>query len=675
MLCKESGNIRQREDYLPSLLCPYALQRKWKHQAERRLPSFTSLSYALQIKWKHQAERRLPTFTKKGKHQAERKLPNSSSLSLCSAKKVETSGREKTTTFTSLSLCSAKKVETSDREKTTYLHFSVPMLCQESGNIRQREDYLASLLCPYALQRNGSIRQREDYLPLLLCPYALQRKWKHQAERRQPSFTSLSLCSANKVETSGREKTTYLHFSVPMLCKESGNIRQREDYLPSLLCPYALQRKWKHQAERRLPTFTSLSLRSAKKGKHQAERKLPNSSSLSLCSAKKVETSGREKTTTFTSLSLCSAKKVETSDREKTTYLHFSVPMLCQESGNIRQREDYLASLLCPYALQRNGSIRQREDYLPLLLCPYALQRKWKHQAERRQPSFTSLSLCSANKVETSGREKTTYLHFSVPMLCKESGNIRQREDYLPSLLCPYALQRKWKHQAERRLPTFTSLSLRSAKKGKHQAERKLPNSSSLSLCSAKKVETSGREKTTTFTSLSLCSAKKVETSDREKTTYLHFSVPMLCQESGNIRQREDYLASLLCPYALQRNGSIRQREDYLPLLLCPYALQRKWKHQAERRQPSFTSLSLCSANKVETSGREKTTYLHFSVPMLCKESGNIRQREDYLPSLLCPYALQRKWKHQAERRLPTFTSLSLCSAKKVETSGREKTT
>ena len=209
-------------------------------------------------------------------------------------------------------------------------------------------------------------------------------------------------------------------------------------------------------------------------------------------------------------------------------------------------------------------------------------------------------------------------------MLCKESGNIRQREDYLPSLLCPYALQRKWKHQAERRLPSFTSLSL----------------------CSAKKVETSGREKTTyslfyalqrkwkhqaerrlpTFTSLSLCSAKKVETSGREKTTYLHFSVTMLCKESGNIKQRE----------------------DYLPSLLCPYALQRKWKHQAERRLPTFTSLSLCSAKKVETSSIEKTAYLHFSVPMLCKESGNIKQREDYLPSLLCPYALQRKWKHQA---------------------------
>ena len=171
-------------------------------------------------------------------------------------------------------------------------------------------------------------------------------------------------------------------------------------------------------------------------------------------------------------------------------------------------------------------------------------------------------------------------------MLCRESGNIRQREAYLPSLLCPYALQRKWKHQAKRRLSSFTSLSL--------------------------------------------CSAKKVETSVREKTTYLHFSVPMLCKESGNIRQREDYLASLLCPYALQRKGSIRQREDYLPLLLCPYALQIKWKHQSERRLPSFTSLSLRSA---------------------------------------------KKGKHQAERRLPTFTSLSLCSAKKVETSGREKTT
>ena len=149
-------------------------------------------------------------------------------------------------------------------------------------------------------------------------------------------------------------------------------------------------------------------------------------------------------------------------------------------------------------------------------------------------------------------------------MLCKEKGSIRLREDYLPLLLCPYALQRKWKHQAERRLP----------------------NSSSLSLCSAKKVETSGREKTTTFTSLSLCSAEKAEISGREKTTYLHFSVPMLCKESGNIRQREDYLASLLRPYALQRKG----------------------KHQAERRLPTFTSLSLCSAKKVETSGREKTT-------------------------------------------------------------------
>ena len=194
---------------------------------------------------------------------------------------------------------------------------------------------------------------------------------------------------------------------------------------------------------------------------------------------------------------------------------------------------------------KESGNIKHREYFLPSLLCPYALQRKWKHQAEK--------------KVETSGREKTTYLHFSVPMLCKESGNIRQREDYLPSLLCPYALQKKWKHLAERRLPTFTSLSL--------------------------------------------CSAKKVETSGREKTTYLHFSVPMLCKESGNIRQRE----------------------DYLPSLLCPYALQIKWKHQAERRLPTFTSLSLCSAKKVETSGREKTTYLHFSVPMLCKESGNIR--------------------------------------------------
>ena len=127
----------------------------------------------------------------------------------------------------------------------------------------------------------------------------------------------------------------------------------------------------------------------------------------------------------------------------------------------------------------------------------------------------------------------------------------------------------------------------------------------------------------------------------------------MLCKESGNIRQREDYLTSLL----------------YL------YALQRKWKHQPERRLPNFTCLSLCSAKKVETSGREKTTQLHLSVPMLCKESGNIRQREDYLTSLVCLYALQRKWQHQTERRLPNSSSLSLCSAKKVETSGREKTT
>ena len=122
-----------------------------------------------------------------------------------------------------------------------------------------------------------------------------------------------------------------------------------------------------------------------------------------------------------------------------------------------------------------------------------------------------------------------------------------------------------------------------------------------------------------------------------------------------------------------RESGNIRQREAYLPSLLCPYALQRKWKHQAKRRLSSFTSLSLCSAKKVETSVREKTTYLHFSVPMLCKLSGKIGQREDYLPSLLCPYALQRKWKHQAERRLPSFTSLSLCSANKVETSGRER--
>ena len=185
--------------------------------------------------------------------------------------------------------------------------------------------------------------------------------------------------------------------------------------------------------------------------------------------------------------------------------------MLCKESGNIRQREDYLTSLLCLYDLQ--------------------------------------------TKVETSSREKTTYLHFSVSMLCKESGNIRQREDYLASLLCLYALQIKWKHQAERRLPTFTSPSL--------------------------------------------CSAKKVEASSREKTTYLHFSVSMLCKESGNIMQREDYLTSLLCLYDLQ--------------------------------------------TKVETSSRENTTYLHFSVSMICKKSGNIRQREDYLPSLLCLYALQIK--------------------------------
>ena len=126
----------------------------------------------------------------------------------------------------------------------------------------------------------------------------------------------------------------------------------------------------------------------------------------------------------------------------------------------------------------------------------------------------------------------------------------------------------------------------------------------------------------------------------------------MLCKESGNIRQREDYLTSLF----------------------CPYALQRKWEHQAERRLPNFTFLSLRSAKKVGTSGREKTTYLHFSISMLCKESGNIRQREDYLPSPICLYALQIKWKHQAERRLPNSSSLSLCSAKKVETSGREKT-
>ena len=172
----------------------------------------------------------------------------------------------------------------------------------------------------------------------------------------------------------------------------------------------------------------------------------------------------------------------------------------------------------------------------------------------------------------------------------------------------------------------------------------------------------------------------------------------MLCKESGNIRQREDYLSSLLCLFALHtkvetssrekttyfhfsvsmicnESGNNRQREDYLPSLICLYALQRKWKYRAERRLPSFTSLSLCSANEVEASSREKTTYLHFSVPLLCKESGNIRQGEHYLASLLCPYALQRKWKHQAEIRLPSFASLSLCSAKKVETSGREKTT
>ena len=168
--------------------------------------------------------------------------------------------------------------------------------------------------------------------------------------------------------------------------------------------------------------------------------------------------------------------------------------MLCKVSGNIRQREDYLASLL----------------------CLYALQRKRKHQSERRLPSSTSLSLCSANKVEASSREKTTYFHFSVSMICNESGNIRQREDYLPSLICLYALQRKWKHRAERRLPSFTSLSL--------------------------------------------CSANKVEASSREKTTYLHFSVPMLCKESGNIRQGEDYLASLLYPMLCKESGNIRQR-------------------------------------------------------------------------------------------------------------------
>ena len=179
---------------------------------------------------------------------------------------------------------------------------------------------------------------------------------------------------------------------------------------------------------------------------------------------------------------------------------------------------------------------------------------KWKHQAERRLPTFTSLSLCCANKVETSAREKATYLHLSVSMLCK--------------------LKRK--HQAERRLPTFTSLSL--------------------------------------------CSANY----------------------SGNIRQREDYLPSLLCLYALQTTveTSGREKTTYFHFsvsMLC----KLKWKHQAERRLPTFTSLPLYSANKVKTSRREKTTYFHFSVSMLCK----------------------LQWKHQAERRLPSFTSLSQCSA------------
>ena len=198
---------------------------------------------------------------------------------------------------------------------------------------------------------------------------------------------------------------------------------------------------------------------------------------------------------------------------------------------------------------KESGNIRQREDYLPSLLCLYALERKWKHQAERRLPSFTSLSLCSANKVEASSKEKTTYLHFSVSMLCKKSRSIQQREDYLPSLLCLYAQQRKWKHQAERRLPSSTSLSL--------------------------------------------CSANKVEASSREKTTYLHFSVSMLCKASGTIRQREDYLTSLLCLYDLQTKVETSSREKTTYLHFSVSALQRKWKHQAERRLPSFTSLSL----------------------------------------------------------------------------------
>ena len=216
-------------------------------------------------------------------------------------------------------------------------------------------------------------------------------------------------------------------------------------------------------------------------------------------------------------------------------------------------------------------------------------------------------------------------------MLCKESGNIRQKEDYLTSLLYLYALQRKWEHQPERRLPNFTCLSL--------------------------------------------CSAKKVETSDREKTTYLHFSISLLCKQSGNIRQREDYLTPLLYLYALQRKWKHQAKRRLPNFTLYLNALQRKWKHQAERRLPTFTCLSLCSASKVETSGREKTTYFHFSISMLCKESGNISHRESCLISLLYLYALQRKWEHQAERRLPTFTCLSICSANKVETSGREKTT
>ena len=206
--------------------------------------------------------------------------------------------------------------------------------------------------------------------------------------------------------------------------------------------------------------------------------------------------------------------------------------MLCKESGNIRQREDYLSSLLCLFALQTKVETSSREKTTYLHFSVSMLCKECGNiRAERRLPTF----------------------NFSVSMICKESGNIRQREDYLPSLICLYALQSKWKHQAERRLPSFTSLSL----------------------CSAKKVETSAERRLPSSTSLSLCSANKVEASSREKTTYLHFSVSMLCKECGNIRQREDYLASLL----------------------CPYALRRKWKHQAERRLPIFTSLSLCSAN------------------------------------------------------------------------------